>query len=189
MGENIYYNYFLNKIGRGGGEYYTGIGHIYKSKRGLQTGYGVFVPSGGFGRRRGLGIGTILSSIFRIASPILKSIGAPILKALGTTAVDTVAGAAKDGIAGMNMKDSIIKRGKEGVHEIVSAAPAAFRGIVARSNLYNDRLNSSTIPDTEDEEDGSIYQEPVRKKRRIIHNIKQKGKRRLGNKYPALRYF
>lgn len=189
---NVYYDYFLNKVGRGGGQYYTGIGQIYRSKRGLQTGFGVYVPGSGVGRRRGLGWGAILSSIFRVATPLIKRVAPVLFKTLGTTAVDTVAGAAKDGIAGMNFKDSLIKRGKEGVQELISSAPAAFKGVISRGDITPYNRRRSHIPEKEHGKEGGVREEEeeVQKKPRIIHNVRAvRGRKRLGHKYPALKYF
>jgi hypothetical protein len=134
--ENKYYGHFKAVIGRGEGNYYANIGHVYKKRPGIQRGYGrTLIGHKLSSRQRGLGFGSTLMSMFRMA--------APILKVLGSKAVDVVSNVAKDAIRGENVKDSVIKHAKNQASDIINQAPAAFTGLVSRAS---ESLKDPTSP-------------------------------------------
>jgi hypothetical protein len=98
-GYNRYYQHFLNQSGRG--EFtIPELGEIYHYKTALRRGNGHLFNSR-IRYRRGLGFGTILSSLYQRAKPLLR--------VLGTKAVNVISNIAKDTLSGKNFKDATIK--------------------------------------------------------------------------------
>jgi hypothetical protein len=134
--DNRYFGHFKAVLGKGEGTYYANMGHVYKKRPGIQRGYGHYMMGHKLtSRQRGLGFGSTLMSMFRMA--------APILKVLGAKAVDVVSNVAKDAIQGQNVKDSVIKHAKNQANDIISKAPAAFTGLVSRAS---ESLNNTISP-------------------------------------------
>lgn len=183
MSENPYYGYFKEVVGRGSGEYYTGIGQIYKSRRGIQRGYGNFVGGFPYGARRGLGLGSTLWSLFRMATPISK--------VLGSKAVDVVSNIAKDGIEGSNVKEAAKKHARAGMSDLFARMPKAFAGMMNKtgsggySHIIGSPAYGSVIPVSTPELAERAL--PVRRKRK--KNLKTKN-RTLSKRvrYPALQF-
>lgn len=185
--ENPYYEYFKDVKGLGNNKYYTGIGHIYKSRGGIQRGYGFFIPGCPTGKKRGLGLGTILKSIFSTVTPLIKKVAPHILKAVGTTATDTIANIAKDSIQGSNFKESTIKHGKTALNQLKTQLPKAFTGVIEQ--YKNDPVDENeTSYDIEYPEDGPLPPPP--KKRKYTRRQPHKShKKKLKKRYPGLKYF
>lgn len=171
--DNKYYGHF--KAVTGGGVYdgyYTNMGQVYKTRPGVQRGYGHHMVNPRLSsRQRGLGFGSTLMSMFRMA--------APILRALGSKAVDVVSNVAKDAIQGSNIKESVVKRGKDGVNDIIAGAPAAFTGLVTKGvdtdHTSNSQTSTSDVLTTR-------HQPAVIKRRKKTYNAKTV-KRRRGGQY------
>lgn len=174
---NPYYGYFRELSGRGNGEYYTGIGQIYKSRRGLQRGYGFFMPGTPVGSRRGLGIANIFKSLFKIATPILKNVG--------SRAVDLLSGTAKDVLQGSNVKESFMKHGRDAASKLIADAPGAFSGFITREGPSDD---VSSYGDSEEE---GVHTRVIPRKRRKVISSRIRARnnnKRLKSQYPALQY-
>jgi hypothetical protein len=125
--DNKYYGHFKAVMGRGDGSYYANMGHVYKTRPGVQRGYGSYIVSPKLSsRQRGLGFGSTLMSMFKMA--------APILKALGSKAINVVSNVAQDAIQGSNIKDSAIKHARSEVSDIIAQAPAVFSGLVTKAS-------------------------------------------------------
>lgn len=190
--ENPYYEYFKDVKGLGNDKFYTGIGHVYKSRGGIQRGYGFFVPGIPSGRKRGLGMGTILKSIFSSVTPLIKKFAPHVLRTVGTTAADTIANIAKDSILGNNLKESAVKHGKTAFNQLRTQLPETFSGV-----LHQQQYKNGTLPEDEnsfdieyEEESPQIYQ-PKRRKSTRFHTIPQRKnlRKRLNKQYPGLRHF
>lgn len=95
-----YYEYFKDSIGKGNGKYFNGIGEVYRSSSRYQKGYGLLGTSQS--AFRGEGLGNILSSLWRVAFPMLKT-GA---KTLGSAALDVATNVASDALKGRDIKES-----------------------------------------------------------------------------------
>ena len=185
---NPYYGYFKEVVGRGSGQYYPGIGQVYRARRGIQRGYGHFFAGTPYRTRRGLGIGSALMSLFRMASPILR--------VLGSKAVDVAANIAKDSIQGDNFKSSAIKHTSTGAKQLLGKVPEAFSGLMTK-NIPPIRNELST--DSEPAETGANSRIATRKNPAIrrrkrpptARNISFPTKIKRGrgsNNYPALQY-
>lgn len=95
-----YVDFFKDSIGQGPGKYYSGIGEVYRSGSRYQKGYGLLGTSSYY--YRGEGFGNILSSLWKMAYPMLKT-GA---KTLGTAALDVATNVASDALQGKNIAES-----------------------------------------------------------------------------------
>jgi hypothetical protein len=114
---NKYYKHFLLTLGSGiDSQVEPNIGSVYRYRGGLHKGRPHLVL-GSIHRRRGLGFGSLLQSLFQRAAPLLRT--------LGTKTVDIVSNIAKDSLQGANIKDSAIKH-------IQQAVPEAFSGLINR---------------------------------------------------------
>lgn len=111
--ENPYLEYFQNRAGEGKGDFYPNIGRIYKADPRYQKGFG---NRAFFQRKQGNGIGSILKSLWRIASPMIKT-GA---KSLGKTAINVASNIAQDVIEGKDIKDSA----KKHISGVINKIPA-----------------------------------------------------------------
>lgn len=191
LATNPYFHYFKTVVGRGNGEYYTGIGNIYKSRRGIQRGYGIFLPGVPHGARRGLGLGSVFKSLFRVATPILRNIGT----ALGSTAVDVLSNTAKDALQGSILTQSFLKHGKTGAQDLLSKVPRAFSGTIERASPLSDHPSGKHTPSSHPDSDGGgrgdfedLEAVPV-KRRRVTKVRRNANKRQLHKRYPALSRF
>lgn len=95
-----YYDYFKDSIGKGSGQYYPGIGEVYRSSTRYTRGYGILSVHGGL--HKGEGLGNIFSSLWRMAFPMIKT-GA---KKLGSAALDVATNVAADALQGRDIKES-----------------------------------------------------------------------------------
>lgn len=185
IGENNpYYGYFKEVTGRGSSEYYPGIGQVYKARRGVQRGYGYFVGGNPYRTRRGLGIGSALMSLFKMASPFLR--------VLGSKAVDVAANIAKDSIQGDNFKSSAIKHASTGAKQLLGKVPEAFSGLMTKN--IAPLSNEISIPPASGEsraigKQTAQKQYTRRKRPNNSRNISFATKRGRGSStYPALQY-
>lgn len=69
--------------------------------------------------QKGHGLGGIFRSIFRIAAPIIKNVGKSALKSVGRQAFRSGRDLAADLIQGKSFKESVKRRGKEGLKKSV----------------------------------------------------------------------
>ena len=95
-----YFDFFKDSIGHGPGKYYSGIGEVYRSGARYQKGYGLLGVSSNY--YKGDGFGSILSSLWRVAFPMIKT-GA---KRLGSAALDVASNVAADALQGKDIKES-----------------------------------------------------------------------------------
>ena len=116
--EHPYLEFFKDSIGKGNGKYYSGIGEVYKSSSRYQKGYGLLGVSQNDYGRRGDGLGSMLSSLWRVAFPMLKT-GA---KKLGSAALDVATNVASDALQGKDIKESakehLISKGSKLLEDI-----------------------------------------------------------------------
>lgn len=182
-GQNRYYNFFRDSIGKGEGVYYKDIGHVYKSPGGLQRGFGkIYMRGRMFHSRRGLGFGSTLMSLFRLAKPMLKN--------LGSKAVNLAADVAKDVIHGDNVKQSALKHLSSEAKTFISKLPQPFSGLIAKPPTSN---TSELSVSGESEVPTSNFDQRHRVTKRkypragVIVSRAKKG-RGITTKYPALQF-
>jgi hypothetical protein len=171
-----YYDFFKDSIGKGEGKYYTGIGEPYRISYRYQKGYGLL---GSTARTRGDGFGNILSSIWRMAFPMLKT-GA---KKLGTAALDVATNVASDALAGKDIKDSakehLTSKGVELIQDMKKSAEQITQP-------------TATIPTVSSQPPSLAAPPPTQSFRRLAR--KRTGKVTFASprakqvKYPALKY-
>lgn len=179
--ENPYYGYFKETVGRGNGKYYTGIGHVYTARRGIQRGTGFFVPGASMYSQRGMGFGSVFSSLFRMASPILK--------VLGLKAVDVVSNIAKDTIDGQNVKESVIKHVSNEGKQLLGKVPTTIKNILNKTGLTEEQTNSQA-PEAEVSTPFEIVhqKQPSKRRGKVVHSKIKSKVRRGSGKYPALKF-
>ena len=173
-----YYDFFKDSIGKGEGKYYTGIGEPYRISSRYQKGYGFL---GATARTRGDGFGNILSSLWRMAFPMIKT----SVKKLGSAALDVATNVASDALAGKDIKDSA----KEHL---------TTKGVELIQDIKNSAVNQTTQPtsvmSTVSSQQPSLAAPPppVQTFRRLAR--KRTGKVTFASprakkvKYPALKY-
>jgi hypothetical protein len=179
--ENPYYSFFKETIGRGSGKYYTGIGHVYTTRRGLQRGSGFFMPGAPMFNKRGMGFGNVMRALFRMATPILK--------VLGSKAVDVASNIAKDTIQGENIKDSAVRHVSNEGKQLLGRVPSSIRNILDKSG----EISADGISPTSAEVEIRPAEEQNKNKKvavkRAAFKVKNKTfKRGRGISYPALKY-
>ena len=117
---NPYFDYFMQAGGKGVDHNLSGrIGSVYSQNPYYQKGYGYL---GGHREKYGRGIGSTLSSLWRLAFPIIKK-GA---QALGTAAADVASNVATDVLEGKNFKESAIEHAKKKGLELLKEVPEAL---------------------------------------------------------------
>jgi hypothetical protein len=183
--ENPYTDYFMNTIGRGESvnlkPIQPRIGRIYRQNPFFQRGYGTL--GGGFHRKTGSGIGSVLSSLFTRALPFIKR-GA---KTLGNAATDVVSNVMTDVIQGKNVKESAIEHVKNKGQEILQDLPSNIKGILKKTD---EQIPQEISPPRD------LAAPAPTKFRRIAGNKRRLPPKQLGatatkqrKKYPALKHF
>lgn len=176
-----YYDFFKDSIGKGSGTYFPGIGEVYRTSSRYQKGYGLLGVSGR--PRYGNGIGNILSSLWRVAFPMIKS-GA---QKLGTAALDVATNVASDALAGKDIKDS--------AKEHLTAKGVELLKNIKQAASDESKQSTTTIPTVSQSQASLVAPPPVQSKptfRRLPR--KRTGKvtfaqpRTKQAKYPALKY-
>ena len=172
-----YYDFFKDSIGQGEGKYFTGIGEPYRLSSRYQKGYGFL---GATARTRGDGFGNILSSLWRMAFPMIKTSA----KKLGSAALDVATNVASDALAGKNIKDSakehLTNKGVELIQDIKKSAEQQITS------------PTTTIPTVSSQQPVLAAPPPKQTFRRLAR--KRTGKiifaspRAKQVKYPALKY-
>lgn len=112
VGHNPYYEFFRDSVGKGENMYHSGLGDIYSAVPDTQSGYGILTRSSSMNNTRvqlGNGVGSIFSSLFKFAKPLLKR-GAKALLNIGSNV-------ASDVLEGENIKSSFKKHIKNKVEE------------------------------------------------------------------------
>lgn len=112
-----FYEYCKRKAVGGGLGGREKIGEVYKRGVFHQRGYGYKLR-----RTYGLGFGSSLLSLFRMAAPALKS----GLKYLGNTAVNAAANIAHDAVNGDSIKESARQHLRAAAEDIFAKAPEAL---------------------------------------------------------------
>lgn len=97
-----YYTFFKDSIGEGPGTYLTGIGQVYRTTPRYQRGYGLLGIENNAFAPHGQGLGSILSSLWKVAAPMIKT-GA---KKLGSAALDVATNVAADALQGKDIRES-----------------------------------------------------------------------------------
>lgn len=162
---NKYYRFFLSQVNKrqaGGGVAIPELGEIYHFRNGLRRGNGHLVL-GHVRRRRGLGIGSFLLSLFQRAKPILKTIG--------TKAIDVASDIAKDALSGKDIRSSAISN-------ISEALPSSIRNLTQ---------NTPTGSENNINKPKSVSFAVSAAKRRKLRPSKQYG-RGFKTEYPGLAY-
>jgi hypothetical protein len=118
--QNPYFDYFTQSSGKGIEQNFQNrIGSIYSQNPYYQKGYGYL---GGHRAKYGRGIGSALSSLWRMAFPMIKK-GA---QALGTAAADVASNIATDVLQGKNFKESAIEHAKKKGIELLKEVPGTL---------------------------------------------------------------
>jgi hypothetical protein len=116
-----YLDFFKDAVGQGPGTYYRGIGELYRASSRYQRGYGLLGAT--HYSRQGDGLGNILSSLWRVAFPMIKT-GA---KKIGSAALDVATNVAADALQGKNIreaaKEHLTNKGVELLDQIKSSQP------------------------------------------------------------------
>ena len=177
--EYPYYDYFKDAIGKGEGKYYVGVGEPYRISSHYQKGYGLLAISA---RTGGDGFGNILSSLWRMAFPMIKTSA----KKLGTAALDVATNVASDALAGKDIKDSakehLTNKGVELLQDIRKGAEQTTSPISTISTVSSQQPSLAAPP-------------PKQSFRRLAR--KRTGKVTFAStapnakkvKYPALKHF
>jgi hypothetical protein len=160
---NRYYQHFLQQAGRG--EFTVpDIGEIYHYKSPLRKGSGYLINSR-IQQRRGLGVGTYLSSLYQRAKPLLR--------VLGAKAVNLVSNIAKDTLSGEDFKVAAEKNLRKSLPPGIAAfaLPAEKKETVKRKSSVSpaDLINTQRV------------ERPQRIKRRKVG-------RGLKEQYPGLQF-
>lgn len=170
-----YFEFFKDSIGQGSGQYYRGIGEIYRTSSRYQKGYGLLGSN--YYPKHGGGFGNILSSLWRVAFPMIKT-GA---KKLGSAALDVATNVAADALQGKDIreaaKEHLTNKGVELIHQIQnpdSTAKEVTKTIPAVS------------PETPIQATPSFRRLPRKRTGKVTFAQPRRAKQA---KYPALKYF
>jgi len=140
--DHPYYDYFKDAIGQGDGKYYVGIGEPYRVSSRYQKGYGLGIT----GRTRGDGFGNILSSLWRMAFPMIKTSA----KKLGTAALDVATNVASDALAGKDIKESakehLTNKGVELLHDIKKGSDQTAPSVETMSTVSSQQPSLVAAP-------------------------------------------
>jgi hypothetical protein len=124
-----------------------------------QAGSGISVY-GGVENQKGHGLGSILGSLFRSATPLLKSIG----KKVGKQVLHSGLQVADDVLSGSNLKQSLKRRAKEGAISLIHQKGSGI-------NEDDEDLESS-------EEEGYKYKRriitPVIRRKKVKRNRRER---------------
>jgi hypothetical protein len=175
-----YYDYFKDSIGQGEGKYYIGIGEPYRTSSRYQRGYGL---SNGFYRTRGDGFGNILSSIWRMAFPMIKTSA----KKLGSAALDVATNVASDALAGKDIKDSakehLTNKGVELLQDIKKSTSEQTTSPIATMSTVSSPQPSLAAPPPK-----QSFRRLARKRTGKV-TFASPASRPKQVKYPALKHF
>jgi hypothetical protein len=177
--EHPYLDFFQDQIGHGSGQYYRGIGELYHTSPRYQKGYGLAGP-GYYRSQHGAGLGNILSSLWRVAFPMIKT-GA---KKIGSAALDVATNVAADALQGKDFreaaKEHLTNKGVELLHDIkTSASPG-----VPNST----KSVTTTIPADSPAPSAPSFRRLPRKRTGKVTFASSANKRSKQAKYPALKY-
>jgi hypothetical protein len=169
-----YLDFFKDSIGKGSGQYYTGIGEVYRTSSRYQKGYGLLGTSY-YNRKHGNGLGNILSSMWRIAFPMIKT-GA---KKIGSAALDVATNVAADALQGKDIKESakehLTNKGVELINKIKN--PDESKQVTMTIPAVSSEPVAQTTP--------SFRRLPRKRTGKVTFAQPRKVKQA---KYPALRY-
>jgi hypothetical protein len=171
--EHPYFEYFKDVIGQGSGQYFGGIGELYKTSSRFQKGYGLSATP--YYTHSGHGLGNILSSLWRAAFPMIKT-GA---KKIGSAALDVATNVAADALQGKDIreaaKEHLTNKGVELLHDIKSSSTASTKPV------------TTTIPAVSLPQDTPSFRRLPRKRTGKV-TFASTSKRSKSVKYPALKY-
>jgi hypothetical protein len=175
-----YLAFFKDSIGAGSGNYYSGIGEVYKSSSRYQKGYGLLGVSQNDYNRRGEGLGSILSNLWRVAFPMLKT-GA---KKLGSAALDVATNIASDALQGKNVKEVAKEHLKKKGSELLQELNPSLIGTIDKPA---DMIDTPISPPTP-----ALVATPPTSFRKIVRKRAPKKVKfqipKKKPKYPALKY-
>ena len=170
--EHPYLDFFKDSIGQGSGQYFRGIGELYRTSSRYQKGYGL-IGHGSY-ESRGEGLGNILSSLWRVAFPMIKT-GA---KKIGSAALDVATNVAADALQGKDIreaaKEHLTNKGVELLHDI--KAPTTTKSV------------TTTIPADSPVQPAASFRRLPRKRTGKVTFASPSAKRSKQAKYPALKY-
>lgn len=172
-----YYDFFKDSIGKGEGKYYIGIGEPYRTSSHYQKGYGLL---GGTAQIRGDGFGNILSSLWRMAFPMIKTSA----KKLGSAALDVATNVASDALAGKDIKDSakehLTNKGVELLQDIKKSTEQTSPSITTMSTVSPQQPSLAAPPPKQS------FRRLARKRTGKVTFAAPRSKQ---VKYPALKHF
>jgi hypothetical protein len=174
--EHPYLEFFKDSIGQGSGQYYRGIGELYRTSSRYQKGYGLLATP--HFPHRGGGLGNILSSLWRVAFPMIKT-GA---KKIGSAALDVATNVAADALQGKDIreaaKEHLTNKGVELLQDI-RTAPSGVSD-------FSTKPVTTTIPAISLPQDAPSFRRLPRKRTGKVTFATPK--RTKSAKYPALKY-
>jgi hypothetical protein len=170
--EHPYLDYFQDSIGQGSGQYFRGVGELYRTSSRYQKGYGLI----GYNyETRGEGLGNILSSIWRVAFPMIKT-GA---KKIGSAALDVATNVATDALQGKDIreaaKEHLTNKGVELLQDLKTPSTDLSKPV------------TTTIPADSSVQDAPSFRRLPRKRTGKVTFASPK-KRSKQAKFPALKY-
>jgi hypothetical protein len=173
--EHPYYEFFKDSIGEGSGQYYRGIGEIYRTSSRYQKGYGLLGTS--YYRKHGDGFGNILSSLWRVAFPMIKT-GA---KKLGSAALDVATNVAADALQGKDIreaaKEHLTNKGVELIKQIQKPDDTSIKDVTKTIPAVSPITTSQSTP--------SFRKLPRKRTGKVTFAQPRSSKQA---KYPALKY-
>jgi hypothetical protein len=171
--EHPYLDFFKDSIGHGSGQYYRGIGELYRTSSRYQKGYGLIGQN--YYNRRGDGLGNILSSLWRVAFPMIKT-GA---KKIGSAALDVATNVAADALQGKDIreaaKEHLTNKGVELLQDIKKPSGETTKSV------------TTTIPADSLPQSAPSFRRLPRKRTGKV-TFASPAKRSKQAKYPALKY-
>lgn len=176
---NAYFEFFKDSIGKGSNKYYSGIGEVYRSSSRYQKGYGLLGVSQNNYGRRGDGLGSMLSNLWRIAFPMIKK-GA---QKLGSAALDVATNVATDALSGKNIKEAATEHLKKKGSELLKEINPSLIGTIDKPKDNVEIPPSSTKPVLAATPPSS-FRKITRK--RVPTKVKYKVSKKP--RYPALKY-
>lgn len=173
-----YHNFFKDSIGKGSGQFYGGIGEVYKSSSRYQKGYGLLGVSQNNYARHGEGIGSMLSNLWRMAFPMIKT-GA---QKLGTAALDVATNVASDVIQGKDIKEAAKEHLKTKGSQLLQEINPSLVGKITKPSDESATTLSDPAPTLAATPPTKFRKLPSKRRKTVISRVPKRAK------YPALKY-
>lgn len=175
---NSYHDFFKDSIGKGSGKFYGGIGEVYKSSSRYQKGYGLLGVSQNNYAKQGEGIGSMLSNLWRMAFPMIKT-GA---QKLGSAALDVATNVASDVIQGKDLKEATKEHLKTKGSQLLQEINPSLIGKITKPSVANTTTLSDSVPTLAATPPTKFRKPPPKRRKAVTLRVPKKAK------YPALKY-